>query len=142
MTRYRFSSRLALVCLPFALTGCGMFDWATANMPVIGQRCENWQCFTASGQQESKMNAEQRMHPSENPASAAPGGPPAPGGVPAPMKATAPAAPTAPVAARPPSEPLAPPMPENGAYVYVPRSKSEPGSTPFDGAMPAPVPGQ
>lgn len=42
------------------LTNCQTIgNWADSigeHLPVIGERCEHWQCFTASGQQISEQN--------------------------------------------------------------------------------------
>jgi hypothetical protein len=122
MTPHRIFLRLLALTLPFALGACGMFDWATQNMPVIGQRCENWQCFTEGGQQQSQLNAQQRQHPADNPAAGGTAAPGTAGGAPSPAAA--------------PAEPLTPAMPEEGAYKYVPRAPAAPGTTPFDGQIP------
>jgi hypothetical protein len=38
------------------LSGCTRInDWANRNMPVIGERCYNWQCMTEGGQAESRV---------------------------------------------------------------------------------------
>lgn len=57
-----------LLLLPLTLSGC---DWmgrqADAlgdHMPVIGERCEHWQCMTAEGQAKSDaIKAEQQNQP-------------------------------------------------------------------------------
>jgi hypothetical protein len=130
--------RLLLCSLPFMLSACGLEDWANANMPVIGQRCEHWQCFTEGGQQQSDANHQERLReqagggagsggnvPAENP-----GAPPAP----VPTQAAAPAqAAAAPYVA---PDPMAPGMPPVPTYQYVPRAPAAPGTTPFDGNIP------
>jgi len=54
------SSCIALMALAGLLSGCGWInrqaDAAGEYMPVVGERCENWQCFTEEGQQKSEMN--------------------------------------------------------------------------------------
>jgi len=64
-----------LVSLFFVLNGCQTIgDWADSagkHMPVIGQRCEHWQCITASGQQASdeKIKQEQQAGSPSTPVS-------------------------------------------------------------------------
>lgn len=41
---------LASVTTLALMSGCSWFDDVGRHMPVIGKRCENWQCFTESGQ--------------------------------------------------------------------------------------------
>lgn len=122
MTRRHFI-RLFALTLPFAMSGCGLTDWADANMPVIGQRCEHWQCFTSGGQAESQAIHNQRVAGDNGEQRRSVNGEDVPGGMPQAMAAPAPAAP----------QPQANPMPPEGAYQYVPRGPSAPGSTPFDG---------
>ena len=44
--------RLALIAMLLPLSGCqAITNWAYdvgSHMPVIGERCEHWQCITAS----------------------------------------------------------------------------------------------
>ncbi len=108
---------LALV-LPLLLGGCGLTDWADANMPVIGERCEHWQCFTSSGQEASQLNHQQRVREESAPPANA-----------MPANAT-------PATNSAPTQPLAPAMPEEGAYRYVPRAPAAPGTTPLEGQIP------
>lgn len=46
--------------LPVLLTGCQTVgQWADdvgEHMPVIGERCHHWECFSSSGQAQSDMN--------------------------------------------------------------------------------------
>ena len=46
------------------LSGCGWIgrqaDHVGSYMPVIGERCEHWQCFTSEGQAISNANKAQR----------------------------------------------------------------------------------
>ena len=59
-----------LLLLPLVLCSCAWIgrqaDAAGEYMPVIGDRCEHWQCMTASGQAESdaikaQQQAEQKQ---------------------------------------------------------------------------------
>ena len=43
-----------LVLLVVLLGGCEWIDDVGRHMPVLGERCENWQCFTESGQAKSE----------------------------------------------------------------------------------------
>ena len=47
-----------------ALAGCEWADNLGKHLPVIGERCESWQCFTESGKQASEAKKRQ-----ENPES-------------------------------------------------------------------------
>ncbi len=123
-----FLFRLLPLTLPLALGACGLTDWADANMPVIGERCEHWQCFTESGQEQSKLNHQQRVE-QETPRTPISGNPPS--AYPAPQAAV-----TAPAPAYTPADPMAPGVPPEPTYTFVPRSPSAPGTTPFDGAIP------
>ena len=67
-----------LLLIPLALSGC---DWMGRQadavgeyMPVIGERCEHWQCMTASGQAESDAAKaeQQRQQEQQNPPSPQP----------------------------------------------------------------------
>jgi len=130
MTHRPFSSRLFALSLPLALCACGLTDWADANMPVIGERCEHWQCFTESGQEQSKLNHDQRVQQeSQQPRAPISGNPPS-----AYTAAAAPAPAAAPVYTAP--DPMASGMPAEPTYTYVPRSPSAPGTTPYDGVIP------
>jgi hypothetical protein len=55
------------------LGGCGFFDSVGDHMPVLGDRCEYWQCFTQYGQEQSNLIKE-REHgaSSDSSGSAAP----------------------------------------------------------------------
>lgn len=44
-----------VVASAISLTSCSWMDDLGRHMPVIGERCENWQCFTSSGQAQSEM---------------------------------------------------------------------------------------
>jgi hypothetical protein len=61
--------RLALIAILLLLPGCrAITNWAYGvgeHMPVIGERCEHWQCVTASGQQ--KSDEQKMMPPAESP---------------------------------------------------------------------------
>jgi hypothetical protein len=55
--------RIILIGCLWALSGCtAIANWADnmgQHMPVVGERCEHWQCLTSSGQAKSneyKMN--------------------------------------------------------------------------------------
>ncbi len=49
--------RVALV-ITLSLSGCNKIaDWADNNMPVIGERCYNWQCITEGGQGASRAKS-------------------------------------------------------------------------------------
>jgi hypothetical protein len=48
------------------VSGCGITDWADKHMPVIGQRCENWQCVTPAGQAASDAKTKQQANTSGN----------------------------------------------------------------------------
>lgn len=114
--------RIFACALPFVLCGCGLDDWANRNMPVVGQRCEHWQCFTEGGQQQSDINHEERMRQEAGDANGAvaPSSPPS-------------AATGAPAALNPPSgQPAAPAALPVATYQYVPRPPSAPGTTPYD----------
>jgi len=56
--------------IPFlllALSGC---EWADEYMPVIGERCEHWQCFTESGREASDMNIKTQQQIQKEPPAA------------------------------------------------------------------------
>lgn len=38
------------------MSGCEWIDDVGRHMPVIGERCENWQCFTEGGRAQSEAN--------------------------------------------------------------------------------------
>lgn len=62
MPRARLLPLLSLTLL----TGCSfdrMVDSASRSMPVMGERCENWQCMTADGRQKSQGVRSSRMPP-------------------------------------------------------------------------------
>lgn len=66
-TNYRFLLLLA----PLILSGCDWIgrqaDALGEHMPVIGERCEHWQCFTSEGQAESNaIKAEQNRQQQQN----------------------------------------------------------------------------
>jgi len=58
--RSAFHPRLFALLGLFALSGCSsvgdMADSMGSYMPVIGERCEHWQCFTQGGRDQSEMN--------------------------------------------------------------------------------------
>ena len=60
---------LWLGCL--GLSGCQTIgNWADSvgrHMPVIGERCEHWQCITSSGQAESDYNKQIQQRPQNEP---------------------------------------------------------------------------
>jgi hypothetical protein len=60
------STGLALV---MATAGCSWIgrqaDALGSHMPVIGERCEHWQCITKSGRQTSDMYKQQQMEQEE-----------------------------------------------------------------------------
>jgi len=47
-----------VLLLPFILNSCqtisGWADSLGEHMPVVGERCEHWQCFTSSGQKKNE----------------------------------------------------------------------------------------
>jgi hypothetical protein len=59
MTIKKFSTYGAVILL-CALSGCqaigNWFDSVGEHFPVIGERCEHWQCFTESGREISDAN--------------------------------------------------------------------------------------
>jgi len=58
-------SLLSSLALLLMLGGCNAVNhWADdtgQHFPVIGKRCEYWQCFTAYGQQQSEINREKSL---------------------------------------------------------------------------------
>jgi hypothetical protein len=46
--------RTIALSLLLATSGCISFDELGRHMPVVGKRCENWECFTSSGQSTSE----------------------------------------------------------------------------------------
>lgn len=68
--------RTFLVLLPLGLCGCqaigDWFDRVGEHMPVIGDRCEHWQCFTEAGQEASDAKKAQEQQATSNAASANP----------------------------------------------------------------------
>ena len=42
------------VVLTLSLGGCEWIDDVGRHKPVVGERCENWECFTQSGQAQSE----------------------------------------------------------------------------------------
>ena len=70
------------VSLFFMVTGCtaigNWFDSVGEHMPVIDERCENWQCFTASGQAASDAKKKQMQQQTQQPKQASPATPPPP----------------------------------------------------------------
>ncbi len=61
--KFRFKP-FGLFCLVLALSGCqtvgGWFDSVGNHLPVIGERCEHWQCFSDSGRRESEATKRAR----------------------------------------------------------------------------------
>ncbi len=51
-----FTRTLPVFSVLLALQGCGWADDLGRHMPVIGERCESWECFTSSGQAQSDAN--------------------------------------------------------------------------------------
>jgi hypothetical protein len=53
-----------------SLSGCNWIgrqaDAVGSHMPVIGERCEHWQCITSSGRQRSDMYKMQAQQPQED----------------------------------------------------------------------------
>lgn len=115
MTYMRYTRLLPLLFLPL-LGGCETIgNWADdlgQHMPVIGERCEHWQCFTSSGQEQSEMNKRERMM--QNRAASAPPAPP----------------PTPPPAAQNKADPQSPyaAVPQAAAPPPAPPQQAEPGS--------------
>jgi hypothetical protein len=132
MTHRLFSFRLLPLALPLMLGGCGLTEWADKNMPVIGQRCENWQCFTSSGQEQSKINHEERIREESGPRTPIEGNPAAAyAQQPAPAPQHYANTPAGGAYATP--DPMAPGMQPVPTNIYVPRAAPPPGTTPFDG---------
>lgn len=79
-------TRMLLVSAPLILLqGCEWADDLGRHMPVIGERCENWQCFTSSGQAQSEatkrsLEAQKRtpINPQQQPQQATPQAQPQP----------------------------------------------------------------
>src|SRR5262245_57625380 len=57
-----FFLKATLCALLFTLGGCAWLDDMGRHMPVVGERCENWQCFTKSGQEQSRIKKQMREH--------------------------------------------------------------------------------
>lgn len=62
------SIKRLIISLPCVLlTGCdtvGDFaDDMGSHMPVVGERCEHWQCITEGGRRQSEINRQRRMQP-------------------------------------------------------------------------------
>lgn len=77
----RMKKSVAAIALLSAVfvSGCGFFDRVGDHMPVIGERCENWQCFTSSGQEKSREKEAEQMKARQLPSAPA-SFPPPPGG--------------------------------------------------------------
>jgi hypothetical protein len=69
MTCFRPIRALCACALLLSLSGCGaIYNWFNGlgeHMPVIGERCENWQCFTESGRARSDMIRQAKEHQAE-----------------------------------------------------------------------------
>jgi hypothetical protein len=70
MANFRtITQRGASIALILAMTGCNWIgrqaDALGSHMPVIGERCEHWQCITKSGRQTSEMYKQQQMEQAE-----------------------------------------------------------------------------
>lgn len=52
---------LGAALLLTSVSGCSWIDDLGRHMPVIGERCENWQCFTSSGQAQSEATKRSLM---------------------------------------------------------------------------------
>jgi|GEM_PF-5147594 len=48
-----YTIKILLLTSLFLLTQCEWIDGIGRHFPVIGERCEYWQCFTESGRQKS-----------------------------------------------------------------------------------------
>ncbi len=50
---------------PALVTGCTWIgntaDSIGSHMPVIGERCEHWQCVTSGGETQSRLNQRERL---------------------------------------------------------------------------------
>jgi hypothetical protein len=66
------------VLLCVALASCGWADDLGQHMPTIGERCDNWQCFTEGGREQSKMVRRARTAPPQGPQQPQPAQPPQP----------------------------------------------------------------
>jgi hypothetical protein len=66
-TSYMRYFKYIMVLLPFALGSCQWFEDLGEHMPVIGERCDHWQCFTESGQEASKRTIEYKNNPTAEP---------------------------------------------------------------------------
>ena len=55
---------MVFLCLLIVVSGCqSVGNWADdvgSYMPVIGERCEHWQCFTEGGRAQSEYNKQMR----------------------------------------------------------------------------------
>lgn len=74
--------RALYVTVLLALGGCQWIgdtaDRWGEHMPVVGERCEHWQCITVSGQKRSdEIKAQQKQQPAPPPAPAEPSSYPA-----------------------------------------------------------------
>jgi hypothetical protein len=62
----QYSASIALI---LAMPGCNWVgrqaDALGSHMPVIGERCEHWQCLTKSGRQTSEMYKQQQAEQEE-----------------------------------------------------------------------------
>jgi len=81
------------VLLLLLLTQCQWIDDLGEHMPVIGERCENWQCFTEGGREQSEATKRARQQREAAAAAAANGQTPPAAAVPSATPAR-PAAPT------------------------------------------------
>lgn len=66
MQHHTFRKLFYTALLLSILSGCEWADNLGKKMPVMGDRCENWQCFTESGRQASeakKMQQQQVQQP-------------------------------------------------------------------------------
>ena len=63
----RKKARILAAGMALFLGGCqavGNFaDRVGEHMPVLGERCEHWQCFTESGQKQGELNKERMAQP-------------------------------------------------------------------------------
>lgn len=56
-----FTRTLLVTSALLALQGCEWADDLGRHMPVIGERCENWQCLTSGGQAQSEATKRARL---------------------------------------------------------------------------------
>jgi hypothetical protein len=62
----------AVLLSTFTLNGCAWFEQVGENFPVVGDRCEYWQCFTEYGQQQSDLIKQQKARAARNAENAPP----------------------------------------------------------------------